>query len=205
MITAAQLIAVGIKPVVADNFAEDLQRACDIYAINTQARRAAFVAQCAVESMNFTALEEALSYRTPDRILQVFQRLRPLPMTRTTRMVRNPEALANAAYANVNGNGDEASGDGWKYRGRGLIQLTGRTNYAHAGDGLSRPYIDQPDLVMHPEDACLTAGWFWSTHDLNEFADVSDIDGITRRINGPAMREAALRRDMFTRAMAAFA
>ena len=108
----------------------------------------------------------------------------------------NAQAIASKAYAGHNGNGDVASGDGWRYRGRGLLQLTGRENYADASVALARDYVGQPDLVALPPDACLTAGWYWHTNKLNALADAGAVDAITRAINGPRMLNADLRRKL---------
>jgi len=120
-------------------------------------------------------------------------------------LCRNPQALANRVYANRLGNGDESSGDGWKYRGRGLFQLTGRAEYMAAGDALGQDYKAQPDLVAQPEDAAMTAGWYWASANLNDLADSAQIDAITRRINGPGMAAADDRRSAYDEALRAFA
>jgi len=117
------------------------------------------------------------------------------------KLCRNPKELANTVYSNRIGNGDYDSGDGWRYRGRGVFQLTGRSNYAAAGAALWRPYKDEPDLVAQPLDACMTAGWYWDSRKLNLLAD---IDGITRKIN-PAMAGADDRRQRFEIAVMALA
>jgi putative chitinase len=203
MIQVASLVAAGIGPTQARTFAEPLSEVCARFRIDTPLRLAAFVAQCAHESRLFTALEEGLFYRTPERICAIFKSTVP-NLAIATPLARNPKLLANRVYANRNGNRDEASGDGWRYRGRGLIQLTGRANYERAASGLGRPYVDEPDLVLEPADACLTAGWFWDAGNLNALADASRIDAITRAINGPAMAGAAERRQLFETALAAF-
>lgn len=205
MITIQQLVSAGVGPMRASEFLVPLQRTFDIFGINTPARRAAFLAQCMVESTNLSRLEEDLSYRSVDRIKVVFLRLRPLPDARLQAAVRNPQALGNLAYANINGNGNEASGDGYRFRGRGIIQTTGRANYESAQIGLGRPYVSQPDLMAKPEDACLSAGFFWRNNNLNALADAHDIDGITRIVNGKAMREREQRADLFDRGLPAFA
>lgn len=205
MISIQQLVNAGLGPMRASEFHVPLQRTFDIFAINTPARRAAFLAQCMVESSNLSALEEDLRYSSVERIKLVFLRLRQLPEARLAAAVRNPQVLGNLAYANINGNGNEASGDGWRYRGRGLIQTTGRANYEAAQIGLGRPYVSQPDLMAKPEDACLSAGFFWRNNNLNVLADAHDIDGITRVVNGKAMREREQRADLFERGLPAFA
>jgi putative chitinase len=97
---------------------------------------------------------------------------------------RNPEKIANKVYADRMGNGDEASGDGFKYRGRGLIQLTGKDNYKACGDALNVDLVENPDLVSSPQYAALSAGWFWDKNKLNQFADANDMTTLTKRING---------------------
>lgn len=193
MISIATLIACGLQPTQARAFAEPLATACARFGIDTPRRVAGFVAQCRVESADFTRLEEGLYYTTPARIRAVFpSRVRGEADAAT--LARNPRALANRVYAGRLGNGDEGSGDGWAYRGRGLIQITGRDNYAAAAAACGKLYLERPDLVAQPEDAALTAAWFWSAAGLNTLADLRQWDGITRRVNGPAMLHADLRR-----------
>lgn len=203
-ITIAQLIGAGIAPTQAKAFAAPLTAACALHDITTPVRIAAFVAQVAHESMNFTALEESLYYRTPERIRAMWP-TRVASLQQSATLVRNPQALANRVYANRLGNGDTASGDGWRYRGRGLIQLTGRANYAAAEQATGRPYTADPDLVAQPADACLTAAWFWSANGCNALADGSQIDAITRVINGPGMVGLIDRRENFREGLLAFA
>ncbi len=203
-LSVAQLIAAGAPPTQARTFLEPLSFTCTRFDIDTPARIGAFVAQCLVESAHFTTLEEDLTYRTAERIRIVFPS-RVLSLQQAAQFVRKPRELANLVYAGKNGNGNESSGDGWAYRGRGLIQLTGRTNYANAALGLSRPYLEKPELVGLPLDACLTAGWYWYTNRLNYLADAGLTDAITKAINGPAMREASLRRQYSEEAVRAFA
>ena len=203
MIQLASLVAAGIGPTQARLFAAPLAEACTRFGIDTPQRQAAFVAQCAHESRLFTALEEGLFYRTPERICAIFRSTVP-DVGAAQPLACNPKLLACHVYANRNGNGDAASGDGWRYRGRGLIQLTGRANYSRAGQVLGRPYVDQPDLVQEPLDACLTAGWFWNAGKLNSLADAARIDDITRAVNGPAMAGAAERRALYKATLAAF-
>lgn len=198
-----RLVAAGIKPTQAKAFAEPLRAACARFAIDTPVRLAAFVAQCAHESAHFTALEENLYYSSPERIRAIFpSRVPSLAVAQA--LARNPKALACRVYAGRLGNGDEASGDGWRYRGRGLVHLTGRSNYADAAQALGRPYVEQPDLVAQPADACLTAAWFWHCRKLNILADASNTDAITRAVNGPKMAGQDERRRLFDRAVAAF-
>lgn len=157
--------------------------------ISTPLRQSVFLAQVLHESSELRHLEEGLSYSTP-RLRQVF----PTHFTsdeEAARYSRQPEKLANRVYANRMGNGNEASGDGWRYRGRGLIQLTGRESYAGFSKAALINALINPDLLTQAPAAAQSAGWFWATHRLNELADRSaDADGgthfvtITRRING---------------------
>jgi putative chitinase len=204
VISVASLIAAGVPPTQARIFAAPLAAICPRFGITTPARIGAFVAQCRVESADFTQLEEGMYYRSAERIHAVFKRLRGRGMDGLAKLARNPQALANAAYAGVLGNGDEASGDGWRYRGRGLKQVTGRTNYLNAASELARPYLEHPELVAQPDDAVLTAAWFWSTIKGNILADSAQWDAITLAVNGPAMLQADLRRQYSDDAVAAF-
>lgn len=204
MIDVARLIAAGVHPTQARIFVDPLNRACARFNILTPARQGHFVAQCWVESRGFTALEEDCYWTTPERIRQFFP-LEVKTLAAAMPLVRNPKGLASTVYAGKDGNGDAASGDGWVYRGRGLIQLTGRANYHDAGTELGRTYLASPDLVALPEDACLTAAWFWDTHKLNTLADAGLSGAITRQINGPALAQATLRQQRTQEAIAAFA
>lgn len=196
----AQLIACGIAPSQARLFAQPFSEACNSFEINTKARVAAFIAETAYESADFTRTEENLYYSTPERIRAMWP-TRVTTLQEAATLCRNPQALGNVVYANRLGNGDAASGEGWKYRGRGLIQLTGRSNYKVAGEALGTNYLADPNLVAMPADACYTAAWFWSSIHGNELADAALIDEITRKVNGPAMAGADARRSRFDRAM----
>lgn len=158
-------------------------------AISTPARQAAFLAQVLLESSEFHQLQEALSYSTP-RLRQVWPQRFPND-DMAAAFSHNPEKLANYVYANRMGNGNEASGDGWAYRGRGLIQLTGRDNYAHFSQAMQVDALGHPDLLQQPAGAALSAAWFWLSKGLNELADkTAGADGdahfveLTKRING---------------------
>ena len=185
MITIQNLIAAGVQPTQAKQFAPHIEAACERFEIKTLSQRAAFIAQAMHESSNFTRLEESTYYSTPERIHNTFARLRNVSAAVLgVNYVKKPQALANLAYAGINGNGDEASGDGWRYRGRGLFQLTGRANYLAAGDATGRDYKAQPELVAQPLDAAMTAGWFWSTARLNSILDRGGVDQVSKRVNG---------------------
>ncbi len=200
-----RLIAAGVGPTQARAFADPLKAAMGLFDISTDERQAAFLAQAMVESTKFTQLEEDLYYTTPSRVNAFFSAIRT--DEEAARYIRNPKALANKVYANRNGNGDEASGDGWIYRGRGLFQLTGRGNYKKAseGVGMGAVYMHKPDLVATPPDACLTAAWYWQSHGCNQLIDAGNFDTTTRLINGPAMLHKHERAAAFHRTLSVFA
>lgn len=204
MISVAGLVAAGIAPTQAREFCEPLSIACERFGIDTPPRIAGFVAQCRVESAGFTRLEESLFYRKAERIKAIWPS-RFASFDEAARYVGQPERLANRVYAGRLGNGDESSGDGWRYRGRGLKQLTGRDNYRAAGAALRRPYEEFPELVALPPDACLSAAWFWHSRNLNALADGAQWDEITRAVNGPGMLQASERRQYSAEGVQAFA
>ena len=150
------------------------------YDIGTPKRQAAFIGQCAVESANFTRLQENLKY-SAQRLTQVWPSRFP-SIEAATPYANNPEKLANFVYAGRMGNLQD--GDGWQFHGRGLIQLTGRENYENCGNGIGVDLINDPDLLLTPQYAALSAGWFWNKHGLNLLADAQEYGTMTRRING---------------------
>ncbi len=164
------------------------------FGLTSRERLAAFLGQCHIESAGFRRLSENLLYTSPKRLVAVWPSRFRGGVAVAMPFVRNPERLANHVYAGRLGNGPATTGDGWRFRGRGLKQLTGRTNYRRAAQALGRPYEEQPELVALPADAVRTAGWFWSDNGCNALADRGEIDAITRRVNGPAMLQAEARR-----------
>ena len=167
---------------IGTQWVEPLNETFERFGISTPKQQAAFIGQCSHECGNFTKLEEGLSYAA-DRLIKIWPRRFPT-MEIAQRYARNPKALANNVYANRMGNRDEASGDGYRFRGRGCIQTTGHSAYFHAGQALGADFVMQPDLVAMPKYAALTAGFFWDTHKLNAFADSQDYVTMTKRING---------------------
>lgn len=161
---------------------EALEQCLSDYEINTPKRIAAFIAQCAHESGNFRALKENLNYRA-ESLTKVWPKYFP-NLEVAKKYANKQEAIANRAYANRMGNGDEASGDGWNYCGRGLIQLTGKNNYQAFADSIETPIEDIPAYLGTFEGAVQSACWFWETNNLNRFADTGDIKGLTKAING---------------------
>ena len=182
MITEALLVtSQTCTPAMAEKWAIPLHFVCDKYEINTPDRVAGFLAQVGHESGGLRFTVENLNYRA-DALTRVWPSRFPPGIAESYAM--QPERIANRAYADRMGNGNEASGDGWKYRGRGLIQLTGADNYADFSLSADNEALSDPDSVAEPELAALSAGWFWSRNGLNALADAKDIVGMTRRING---------------------
>lgn len=181
-ITAEQLsMAVGLGLDKANPWVALIQETADRYQINTNLRLAAFLAQVAHESMCFKRLEENLYYSAKG-LLATFPK--HFNAEQAKQYERMPHLIAARAYANRMGNGDEASMDGWKYRGRGLIQITGKENYARCGKELGLLLLDEPDLLCVAKYAALSAGWFWKTAGLNGLADQAKLGAITIKING---------------------
>lgn len=204
MISVSSLINAGIAPTQARQWAGPLAAAALRFGINSPVREAGWVSQCAHESGGLVHVEENLFYTTPERIRAMWPRRVP-DLATAAQLIRNPQALANRVYANRNGNGDEGGGDGWRYRGRGLIQLTGRANYMAAESALGQPYKEQPDLVAQPLHAAMTAAWFFVAGGGLPLADTSNVEGMTRMVNGPALVGLADRRQRFEQAVRAFA
>lgn len=152
------------------------------YGIDTPQRVASFLAQCAHESGGFRALKENLNYRAVT-LRKVFPKYFPTDAL-AEQYAGKPEMIANKVYANRMGNGDEASGDGFRYCGRGLIQLTGHDNYARFAESIETPVEELPEYLATFEGAVQSACWFWETNNLNQFADSGDILTMTKRING---------------------
>lgn len=204
MITVAQLLAAGVAPSQANLFVAALNDACARFDIVTSARIAAFLGQCMVESDGLVHTEENLFYTDPARIAAVFPSHFKTAADAAA-FAKNPAKLGARVYAGRNGNGDESSGDGYAYRGRGLLQVTGRTNYANAATGLGNDYVKTPDLLARPADAVLTAAWFWHVNKLNALADAGALDEITRAVNGRAMLQASRRKQYTQQALEALA
>jgi putative chitinase len=176
--TNEQLQKLGIDP----KWLEPLEKTFEKYEINTPTRQAAFIGQCGHESANFKTLEENLNYSAKSLMATWPSRFPSLEVA--TQFERNPEKIANKVYGGRADLGNTEDGDGWRFHGRGLIQLTGRANYTVCGLALDRPFADQPELVLEPENATMSAGWFWNKRSLNALADSEDWTTITRRING---------------------
>ena len=150
--------------------------------ITSNNQQAMFIGQCSHECGNFKLLEENLNYRAAT-LMKLWPKRFPTQEIANA-YDRNPKKIANMVYSSRMGNRDEASGDGYRFRGRGCIQLTGHANYFHAGQALGVDFVSNPDLVSTPKYAALTAGWFWSTHKCNAPADALDYTKVTKIING---------------------
>jgi len=178
MVNASQLKQLHIDPKWVDPLNETFQR----FEILTPRQQAAFIGQCGHECGNFKMLEENLNYRA-ETLMKLWPKRFPT-LEFAKQFERNPKKIANSVYANRMGNRDEASGDGYRFRGRGCIQLTGSANYYHAGKALGVDFIMDPDLVATPQYAALTAGFFWNTQKLNPIAESGNNLALTKKING---------------------
>jgi putative chitinase len=178
MVNAEQLAKLHIGPQWVDALNDTFNR----FGINSKNQQAAFIGQCGHECGNFKVLEENLNYRAATLMKLWPKRFPTLEVA--NQYGGNPKKIANMVYSSRMGNRDESSGDGYRFRGRGCIQLTGHANYFHAGKALGYDFVMEPDLVATPKFAALTAGWFWSTHGCNELADRGDWTALTKKING---------------------
>ena len=187
MVTSEQLKALHISPDLAD----PLNATFIKFKIDTPRKQAAFLGQCGHECGNFKIFEENLNYRA-ETLCKLWPKRFPT-LEFAKQYEKNPRKIANSVYASRMGNRDEASGDGFRFRGRGAIQLTGHSGYYHAGQALGVDFVMQPELVATPLYALMTAGWFWSTHSCNELAESGaplDAEGrptwiaLTKKING---------------------
>lgn len=185
--------AASLPAALAQRWFPHVVAAMTEFGISTPRRQAAFIAQIGVESAGFTQLSENLYYNDPARVATLFKTGFDLNKNGVAdaaeiefakAYTRNPEKLANRAYAGRMGNGPESSGDGWKYRGRGLKQVTGKNNYRACGVALGLDLLTTPDLLLNDIQAARSAGWFWQANNLNSYADNRDFVGMTRRITG---------------------
>jgi putative chitinase len=172
----AQLLALGIE----GKWFEPLQETFEKYQINTPKRQACFIGQCMHESGGFRLLKENLNY-SAKALINTWPSRFP-DMDTAEKFERNPEKIANKVYSGRMGNTED--GDGAKYIGRGLIQLTGKDNYKAFGEAIGEDLVANPQLVEEPRYAALSAGWFFNKRNLNALADVMDITTMTIRING---------------------
>lgn len=167
--------------------------------VTTERRLAHFLGQVFVETGGFTALEENFNYRDPCRLDAIFSAVKGADDAKAL-IGRGAQAIASRVYACRIGNGDEASGDGWAFRGSGYLQITGRGNFARVGQQCGIDLCSDPDLAREPATAARLAFRFWDAHGLSDRADDGDVEAITRTINGPAMLGLRERREAVIRA-----
>lgn len=182
-----------------DKWLQPIIETCVEFEINTPQRIAAFLAQTSHESGGYTMLTENLNYKAatlaacwPNRFAEMGPNKKPkkdakgalIPTKVALSIEKKPELIANMVYSSRMGNGPPQSGEGWKYRGRGAKQLTGKDNYKRCGEALGVDLLGNPDLLLEPLYAARSAGWFWKVNNLASFADAEDIKGMTKKING---------------------
>ncbi|GAB3278371.1 glycoside hydrolase family 19 protein [Larkinella harenae] len=180
-IDLAKLIAAGVAHTVAPNFVGPLNQWLGAYQISTPLQVAHFLAQTLHESMRYTRLIENLNY-SAKALLDTW----PNRFDADTAQLyaRKPIRIANYVYANRMGNGPEESGDGWRYRGRGILQNTGKGAYKDLTRETGIDYVNNPDWLTRPDDAVRAACWFWKTRNINSLANLDNTEAVTRRING---------------------
>jgi len=190
------LLAAGVKDPA--KWLQAVIDTCVEFEINTPQRIAGFLAQTSHESGGYTMLTENLNYRAatlaacwPNRFAVMGADKKPIkengklvPTAVANSIAGKPELIANLVYSGRMGNGPAESGEGWKFRGRGLKQLTGKFNYTKCSEALGVDLVGNPDLLLEPTYAARSAGWFWKTNNLSSFADNNDILGMTKKING---------------------
>jgi putative chitinase len=197
--TPSRPLLVAAKVKDPDKWLQPVIDTCAEFEINTPQRIAAFIAQTSHESGGYTMLTENLNYRAatlaacwPNRFAELGPNKKPkrtekgalIPTKLAESIAGKPELIANLVYSGRMGNGPAESGEGWKYRGRGLKQLTGKYNYEKCGKDLGVDFVGNPDLLLEPIYAVRSAGWFWKSNNLSPFADSGDIEGMTKKING---------------------
>ena len=167
---------------VLQKYVEPLNEVLEFYEINTPQRIAMFLAQCGHESGGFRVIKENLNYSAAG-LRKTFAKYFPNDAI-ANEYAKKPEKIANRVYANRMGNGDEASGDGYRYCGRGLIQLTGKQNYQAFAKDMEMDFDEATEWLSTEEGAVWSAGWFWDSRELNQWADKGDIVTTTKKING---------------------
>jgi len=182
MLVNQPMLCTITTPELADKWADALNETCQEFAIDSPFRIAGFLSNVAHESGGFKFVSENLNYSAASLMRLWSTRFPTVEIAQ--RYAMQPEKIANRAYADRMGNGSEASGDGWKYRGRGLIQLTGKNNYVAYSMACDNESLQNPDIVAEPKYAAESAGWFWSVNRLNQLADNQDVVGMAKRING---------------------
>ena len=200
MITAERLRKFAPRIKDPEIHASALENARQTSSVTTARRLCHFLGQIFVETGGFAIMVENLNYKDPARLDGIFSAVRGTEDARAL-IRRGPEAIANRVYANRIGNGDEASGDGWRYRGSGYKQLTGRSNYREIGGIVNLDLEGNPELARQPKTAASVAFAFWDARQCSPLADVGDVDGVTAKINGPAKLGLSERRGATLRAL----
>jgi putative chitinase len=172
----------GLTLGIPIGFIKPLNSCFNMYSMDTPKRRAAFLGQVLHESGHLKTLVENLNYGAKGLMATWPKRFPTTDIA--TQYERQPEKIANKVYADRLGNGPEESGDGWKYRGRGAIQVTGKSNYEACSKSLRVDLVANPELLEEPHYAIMSAGWFWNSRNLNKLADDWDIPAISRAVNG---------------------
>jgi len=184
MLTAEQFKELFPRCADPDGWVDAMNEVFPKYEINTPQRIAAFIAQCGHESGGWRVFSENLNY-SAKALNAVFGKYFARAGRDADEYHRQPEKIANVVYANRMDNGDTDSGDGWRFRGRGPIQLTGKHNYAKFSEDMDVDAVDNPDIVSEDKEvALMSAIWYWNSNNLNRYADNSDIKTLTKRING---------------------
>jgi putative chitinase len=200
MITAETLRKFAPKIKDLEIHASALEDARKTSSVTTPRRLCHFMGQIFVETNGFTSMVENLNYRDPNRLDAIFSAVHGIDDARA--LIRlGPEAIANRVYANRLGNGNEESGDGWRYRGSGYKQLTGRSNYRGIGNIVNLDLEGNPELGRESKAAAHIAFAFWDAQQCSQLADLGDVEGVTEKINGPAKLGLAERRDATFRAL----
>lgn len=200
MITAETLRKFAPKIKDPEVHALALEAARQNSSVTTPRRLCHFLGQVFVETAGFTCMVENLNYKNPERLDAIFSAVRG-PEDARSLIRRGPEAIANRVYANRLGNGSEVSGDGWRYRGSGYKQLTGRTNYREIGGIVNMDLEGKPDLARQPDAAARVAFAFWDARHCSDLADRGDVEGVTEKVNGPAKLGLQERRSATLRAL----
>ncbi len=181
MLSKLQSLFPSTNSYTLETYVDPLIDTFNKYDISTSLRQAGFMAQVGHESSGLRIIKENLNYSVSG-LKSVFKKYFPGDLA--YEYARNPEMIANRVYANRMGNGNEDSGDGWRYKGRGLIQITGKNNYSDLANEFNMNLEDVPDWLETPEGASLSAGWFWNSRGINEYADMADIIEMTKLVNG---------------------
>lgn len=181
-LSITNLTAMGASNDNATKFIQPFNDIIIKYSINTQLRISHFLSQIFHESTNLTTLHENLNYGK-DGLLKTFPKYFPTPDI-ADQYAKQPQKIANKVYENRLGNGAESTNDGWMYCGRGLLQTTGKINYSNLSKALGVNFVLHPEYLEQPQYASLSAGFFWNSKNLNHFADLDDVIGVTKLING---------------------